>query len=133
MHPNDAELIRAFPREKGASIGDLAFPVTNDFEIVVEVRAGSTIHGQGTHYEIGAFLRDLTANVDIPLDPPVGYSGSMMDANWSKPPAQFVYTVQACDLIGRQNHMCQVYAFLKAGMVYANVSLAVSPLFMLTG
>ena len=132
MHPNDVELIRAFTREKGAALGDHAFPITDGFEIVVEVRAGSTIYGQGVRYEIGAFLRDLTANADIPTDPLTGYVGHMMDANWSNPAMQFVYTVRADDLSGKENHICQVYAFLKAGMVHANISLASSPLFMLT-
>ncbi len=132
MHPNDAELVRVYTREKGTLIGDITFPVTDDFEIVVEAKAGSTLHGVGAHYETGVFLRDLTANVDIPIDPLAGYTGHMMDPNWPTMPVQFVYTVQAGDLIGKENHICQVYAFLKAGWLHANVSLAVSPLFMLT-
>ena len=132
MHPNDAELVRAFTREKGTLIGDITFPVTDDFEIVVEARAGSTIHALGAHYETRIFLRDLTANVDISIDPLAGYTGNMMDSNWPTLPVQFVYTVQVGDLIGKENHICQVYAFLKVGMIHANVSLAVSPLFMLT-
>ena len=132
MHPNDAKLVRVHTTEKDTLIGDITFPVTDDFEIVVEAKAGSTIHGLGAHYEVGVFLRDLTANVDIPIDPLASYAGNMMDPNWPTLSVQFVFTVQASDLIGKENHICQVYAFLKAGMVHANVSLAVSPLFMLT-
>lgn len=134
MGPNDAELVRVFTREVGAAIADVTFPVVDDFEVVVEVEAGSAIFGGGTQYETGIVLRDKTAGSVIPTTP-AGFGPEGMDgagANWLNQANQFVYTVAATDLAGRENHICEVLAFLKVRVTDPDVSFATSPYFIIT-
>lgn len=134
MGPNDAELVRVFTREVDAAIADVTFPVTEDFQVVVEVEAGSAIFGGGTQYETGIVLRDKTTGSVIPTTPasfgPEGMDGA--GANWPSQANQFVYRVAAADLAGRENHICEVLAFLKVRVTDPDVSFATSPYFIIT-
>lgn len=133
MGPNDAEAVRVFTRESGATIADVTFPVNADFEILVDAEAGNTIWGGGTEYHTGLVLRDISANDDIPVNP-VAYGPEAMGAggSWDPQATQFLYEVKAADLAGRENHCCQAIAFLRVRKVDPDASFAESPMFMLT-
>lgn len=131
MGPNDAELSRVFTREVGGTIADISLSLTNDFEIVVEAEAGSAIHGGGTAYLVDVVVRDITANNDIPTAP-ADYKGNMGDANWPNQARQFVFKVSSADLAGKENNICKVTAYLKAGVADPDVSFAESYPFIIT-
>ena len=131
MGPNNAELVRVFTRETNAAIADTTLPVSADFDVVVEAKAGSAIHGTGAAFCTNIVVRDITANDDIPPSPAVGFGGAMHTHAWPNVDHQFVYTVPTANLVGRENHLCQVLAFLRVGITNPYVSFAVSPLFLL--
>lgn len=138
MHPNDARLSNVYTREIGTEISDRSFAVTNQFEIVLEAEAGSTIFDDGVSYHAGFVLHDLTAAAHIPLglgaDFEVRFEGSMRKDKdpWKKQATKLVYTVDAAHLHNRKDHICQVVAFLRVGSGREpNVSFASSPLFLL--
>ncbi|MDX1522733.1 MAG: hypothetical protein R3264_13985 [Anaerolineae bacterium] len=146
MGPNDAELVRVFTREVGGAIADVTFPVADDFEVVVEVEAGSAIFGGGTQYETGIVVRDkmagdtiqatpqLASGAGVPANPagfgPEGMAGA--GTEWLSQANQFVYKVEAAALGGRENHICEVMAFLKVRVTDPDVSFAISPHFIIT-
>lgn len=146
MGPNDAELIRVWTRKTGGTVAHLTFPVNANFEIVVDVEAGDAMFGGGTEYETGIVLRDKTAGDTIQTTPqlaagggvpadPAGFGPDGMDGagtEWLTQANQFVYLVEAADLAGRENHICEVLAFLRVRVTDPDVSFATSPLFILT-
>jgi len=132
MGPNDAELIRVFTQGAGATIADVTFPTNAPFDIVVEVEAGTAIHGSGAQFKTNIVVRDLTANANIAAAPAGGVSGAMSSPAWPSPPQKFVYTVAAAALAGKDDHLCQVISFLSVGVTNPDTSFAESPLFLLT-
>jgi len=132
MGPNDVDLARVFVREPGTAVGDDSIPAASGLEIVVEAEAGSAIHGQGAQFLTNIVVRDLTANNNIPANPATGFSGTMATAAWQNFDHQFVFNIAAAALTGRQNHLCEVLAFLKAGLVNPDVEFATSYTFILT-
>jgi hypothetical protein len=129
MGPNDAEVVRVFTKEPGGSIGDETLSVAAGFDIAVDAEAGSTIHGAGTLYETNVVVRDISKNDNIAATPAGGVSGSTTDANWPNQAQTFAYKVASAALTGRENHICQVLAYLRVGQ---DSSFETSPLFMLT-
>jgi hypothetical protein len=132
VNPNDTNLARVFTARVGAVISDSTFAVNQDFVVRVEAEAGSTIHGGGGPFETNLVIRDITANNDVPFAPAAGFSGNLATAAWPNLDQTFEYTVAAAGLAGRENHICQVYAFLRVGVVDANASFAASEFFMIT-
>jgi hypothetical protein len=130
---NDAELVRVFTRRVGGAVGDVSFPSNADFQVVVEAEAGSALHGSGAQFLTNIVVRDITDNVNIASAPAVGFSGSMGGADWPNLDATFVFTVAAADLgAAKENDVCQVVAFVKAGVVNPDTTFALSPYFMIT-
>jgi hypothetical protein len=132
MGPNDVDLARVFVREPGTTVGDDSIAAARGLEIVVEAEAGSAIHGQGTQFLTNIVVRDLSANNIIPANPTVGFPGTMATAAWLNFDHQFVFEVPAAALAGRQDHLCEVLAFVKAGLVNPDVEFATSYTFILT-
>jgi hypothetical protein len=132
MGPNDVDLARVFVRERGTIVGDDSIPAGRGVEIVVEAEAGSTIHGGGTQFLTSIVVRDLSANNNIPFTPP-NYNGTMATTPaWPNFDRQFVFEVAPAALAGREDHLCEVLAFVKAGLVNPDVEFATSYTFILT-
>jgi hypothetical protein len=71
--------------------------------------------------------------VNIAAAPVAGFSGSMGDANWPNLDATFTFTVAAAALgAAKENDVCQVIAFVKAGVANPDTTFALSPYFMIT-
>jgi hypothetical protein len=132
MGPNDVELVRAYTREPGKQVADITFPVTSDFEVMVDAEAGSAIHSSGAQFLTGVLVRDLSANTIILATPVQASSGALKSNAWPEPYRAFRYTIKAADLNNRENHVCQIIAFLNVGVSNQDSSFALSPLFMLT-
>jgi hypothetical protein len=141
MYPDDAQISRVFTRDVGTTVEDQTFSITTDFEVVVEVEAGTTIFNNQVVYSIGVAVIDYSLNAtDIPniapgtaANPNTGFlSNDISLAPWSTQAAQIPFTVHTADLANRVDHMCQAYAFLRAGGgKEPQVSFAVSPFFIL--
>lgn len=130
---NDAELVRVFTRRVGGAVGDVTFPSNANFEVIVEAEAGSALHGTGAAYLTNIVVRDITDNVNIAANPAVGFSGSMGDARWTNLDTTFTFTVAAAQLgAAKENDVCQVIAFVKAGNVNPDTTFALSAYFMIT-
>ena len=56
----------------------------------------------------------------------------MASPAWLATDHQFVYNVPATALPGREDHMCEILAFLKVGTINPDVEFATSELFILT-
>lgn len=133
MGPNDAEMVRVWTRDPAVpTIADVTLPVATNFEVVVECEAGTALHGSGAQFSTNIVIRDITANNNIAANPAAGFSGAMATAAWQNYAKQFVYTLPAANLAGRQNHVCQVLAYLQVGVVNPDVSFASSPLLIIT-
>ncbi len=131
MNPNGIALGRAFTREPDATIAAEILPITDSFEVVVEAKAGSTIHGYGAMFFTSIVIRDLTANGRITTVPATGFEGSMHTHAWPNENHQFVYTVPAANLVGRQDHVCQILTCLRVGLANPDVAFTISPFFIL--
>jgi hypothetical protein len=134
MGPNDVDLARVFVRElrENSVVGEESIDIRSGLQIVVEAEAGSAIHGGGTTFLTNIVVRDLTANNNITAQPPAGFTGSMATVAWQPLDKQFVFNVAPGVLAGRQNHLCEVLAFLKAGIVNPDLEFATSYTFILT-
>src|SRR5437660_9033077 len=100
MGPNDAELVRVFTREVNGPVGDITFPYTDPFEVVIDAEVGTSLHGGGGQFEVGVILRDLTtggvlsAVTAIAPTPLAGTSSNFGNSSWPSPGGQeFVYRV----------------------------------------
>jgi hypothetical protein len=135
MGPNDVDLSRVFVRElrePNSVVGEDSIDIKSGLQIVVEAEAGTAIHGQGTAFLTNIVVRDLTANNNIPAQPAAGFNGQMATAAWQPFDKQFVFNVAPGVLAGRQDHLCEVLAFLRAGIVNPDVEFATSYTFILT-
>lgn len=132
MSPNDVELVRVYTKEPGGKISDTTLPVSSDFEVIVEAEAGSAIHSSGAQFLTNILVRDLSANDIIPATPTQPGSGAMSSSAWPELYRAFLHKVNTADLAGRENHVCQVIAFLNVGVTNPDVSFAVSPFSILT-
>lgn len=134
MGPNDVDLARVFVRElrQNAVVGEESLDIQSGLQIVVEAEAGSAILGLGTQFLTNIVVRDLTANNNIPAQPPGGFSGTMSTPAWPAVDHQFLFSVAPGVLAGRADHLCEVLAFLKAGLVNPDVEFATSYTFILT-
>ena len=132
MSPNDVELVRVYTKEIGGKISDTTLPVSSDFEVIVAAEAGSTIHSRGAQFLTNILVRDLSANDIIPAIPAQALSGAMSSSAWPELYRALQYKVNKADLAGRENHVCQVIAFLNVGVNDPDVSFALSPFSILT-
>jgi hypothetical protein len=127
--PNDAGVVRVFTKEPGGMISDETLSVGAGFDIAVEAEAGSAVHGAGTSFSTNVVVRDISANDNIAATPAAGVTGSTATAAWPTQAYTFAFNVAAAALAGRENHICQVLAYLRVGQ---DSSFATSPLFILT-
>jgi hypothetical protein len=125
-------LTRVWTRDVGGRIEDLTFPYDKDFEVVVDAEAELGIFHAGARYGTGVVVRDLTAGNAIATVPVPPLSGAMGDPSWPTPDHQFVYTVPAANLgAARENHCCEVLAFVRVGVADPDVSFGISPMFII--
>ena len=131
MGPNDAEVVRVFTaRAVGAAfVPDVTFGQNEDIKIFVEAEAGTTIHGSAADFLTGIVVRDITQNDNINFTANSTLTGDLASANWPNFDQKFEFTVAQADLATRENHVCQVIAFLKIGVNNPDTSFALSPLF----
>jgi hypothetical protein len=131
MGPNDVDLARVFVREPGSLVGDDSIAATAGLQIVVEAEAGTTVHGSGAQFLTKIVVRDLSANNNIAAAP-ADFHGAMHTPDWPAVDHQFVFSVPAAALAGRQDHLCEVLAFLKEGIANPDVEFATSYTFIIT-
>ena len=130
--PNNTKLVRICASEIGDSIASNVFSVSKDFQIVVDIEAGSTIFGGGAQYVTGVVLKDLFDNTLIfKGNIPTFATGYMGDTYWPKPKHSMRYTVPAIALTGRDDHFCRIYAFLRVRVTDQDVSFGTSDLLFL--
>jgi hypothetical protein len=94
LGPNDARLVRIFPRKIGAFIADMAFPSNAAFEAVVECEAGTALHGIGAKYEITIDVIDFSAMTSVIRSGTVA-AGSLGDDVWPSQARQIVFPLAA--------------------------------------
>jgi hypothetical protein len=123
MGPNDAEIIRVFTKRIAGTISDETLKTSEDFDVLVESEYGAAIAGIVS--EIGVTVLDLTASNVIVNFPPISFNaipGEKKDT----------FVVSKTLLTGRENHVCQIVAFLSLGIaVEPDASFATSSHFLL--
>jgi hypothetical protein len=130
MGPNDARLVRVFPRKAGAVIANMVFPSNVAFEAVVECEAGTAIHDMGARYEIKIDVIDFSAMVTI-VSSVIVAAGLMGDEGWPTLAQQFVFPLQEPGA-ANEGHVWKVFASLKVGVINPYASLAESDLLLIT-
>ena len=130
MAPNDARLVRVFPRKTDAVIADVAFPSNAPFEAAVECEAGAAIHGIGASYEIKIDVIDFSAMTSV-IGSAIVVAGSLGDSDWPSQVQQFVFLV-APPVAINEGHIWKAFASLKIGVTNPHTSLAESELFLIT-
>lgn len=129
MSPNSVDLTRVFVRELGTTFADSSIQVSKGLEIVIEVEVRAAIFGKGVAYLTEIVVRDLMTHTNISASP-AGYQGHMP---WGPThDHQFVWNIPSVDLAGRENHVCEVIAILKVGIINPDVKFATSERFVLT-
>ena len=130
MGPNDARLVRVFPRKMGAMIVDVAFPSDCVFEIVVECKAETAFYAIGAKYEIRIDVIDFSAMTSVVTSAIVA-TGHLGDAVWPTQAQQIVFPIAAPGTVN-EGHVWKSIASLKIGITNPNTSLAESELFLIT-
>lgn len=130
MGPNDARLVRVFPRKTGAVIADLAIPSNAAFEAVVECEAGTTIHATGAKYEITIDVIDFSTMASVIRSGMVA-AGHLGDAGWPSKAQQIVFPIAAPGTF-KEGHIWKIFVSLKIGMTNPHTSLAESEPFLIT-
>ena len=128
LHPNDVQLLRVYPRNKGGTILEETLPSEAEFEVVVEAKAGETIHGGGGNYLIQIVVRDLT---DFTIVHKERLEGNFTDKVWDEPALSYAFLIPAQGA-AKENHIYEVLASLCVGVRNPNVSFAKSPMFIIT-
>lgn len=143
MNANDAEVVRVWTREVGGTCGDVTFPNNADFEIVVDVEAGSAKFNDGPQFRVGVVVKDLTHWSTVPATPTIvapcndtgapehDIQGSLNSPCWPTEAGQFVFRVAAGALPTRTNHILSVHAFLIVGVGEPDVSFVESSPFVI--
>ncbi len=132
MHPDDAELVRVYTREKDAlMVADVTFSSNQDIEVTVEAEAGSAIFAAGGQFELRILVRDLTSFELVPLKGSEVISGSIGEA-WQNQAEIFTFKIPVEYLKDREDHIMEVLTVLKIGIKQTHVSFARSPLFLIT-
>ena len=90
--------------------------MTRDFEVIVDAEAGLAIHSTGAQFLTGILVRDLSANNTIPATAEQASSGGLNSSAWPELYRAFRYTINAADLAGREDDVCQVIAYLNVGV-----------------
>ncbi len=127
MHDNDVQLIRVYPREKEGTILERSIPSSREFEVVVEARAGKTLHGGGGKYFIQIVVRDLS---DFTIVHNESLEGYFTNQPWDEEVLVKAFSIPAQG-IAKENHVYEVLATLCVGLSNPNVSFANSPRFII--
>jgi hypothetical protein len=122
MGPNDADIIRVYTREATGEIADNTLDPNVDAQVVVELESGSAVTFSGAQWQLGIVVKDLVNDGIIPfkLSPTTQVTGNLGTPNWPTQSEQFVYTLQAGDLVLHKGNLCQIYAYLLIGVNAAN-------------
>lgn len=122
MGPNDADIIRVYTREASGEIADNTLDPNVDAQVVVELESGSAVTFSGAQWQLGIVVKDLVNDGIIPfkLSPTTQVTGNLGTPNWPTQSEQFVYTLQAGDLVLHKGNLCQIYAYLLIGVNAAN-------------
>lgn len=145
MGPNDADIVRVFTRAApDGAVSEEAFPSNADFEVVVEVEAGSAIFATGALYEVGLAVIDYTGFNLFPIPVPaaahvagtpnIAVADHMITGKWTTQTQSFVYTVSHTgppNFTTREGHFCEVLASLRVGAATPDMSFARSGLFII--
>ena len=126
MGPNDVQIRRIYVKEVAGTISDDTIRVATPWQIVIEVEAGSTIHGGGTAYIVQPVIRNLTTGTTTVV-PPI--AGNMADASWPNQ-GQVLLFNPAPIPPAEANHMFEVIGFVRANVVNPDVSFARSEPFI---
>ncbi len=127
LHPNDVQLVRVYPREKGGKILEETIPSDAEFEVVVEAKAGAAIHGSGGKYSIQIVVRDLTDFTVVHRD---NLEGNLAYEPWDEPVFWHAFPVPAQGP-AKEYHIYEVLASLQVGVRNPNVTFTKSPLFII--
>jgi hypothetical protein len=130
MGPNDARLVRIFPRKTGAVIAAMSFPSNVPFEVIVECEAGTAIHGTGASYEITIDVIDFSAMASV-IRSEIVAAGSLGDSDWPNQAQQFVYQIAAPGTF-KEGNIWKIFASLKIGVTIPHTSLAEGKPFLIT-
>jgi hypothetical protein len=122
MGPNDADIIRVYTREASGEIADNTLDPNADAQVVVELESGSAVTFSGAQWQLGIVVKDLVNDGIIPfkLSPTTQVTGNLGTPSWPTQSEQFVYTLQAGDLVLHKGNLCQIYAYLLIGVNAAN-------------
>lgn len=139
MGLNDVSIVRVFTRSEGETTAETALPYDKDFEIVVEVEAGSAAFSGGGQFACGVVVRDLSNGTFFTATPkpltntPNQFADAYLNTPtaWPKAHHSFVYTVTAPGP-ARENHLGDVLAALRYGVASPDESFASSPMFIIT-
>ena len=129
FNPNDVQLVRVYPREKGGNILAEIIPSDAEFEVVVEAKAGVAIHGSGGTYFIQLVVRDLTDFTVVHKD---SLKGTLFYEPWDEPVLSYAFPIPAQGH-AKENHIYEVLASLHVGIRNPSVSFAKSPMFIIIG
>lgn len=127
MHPNDVQLIRVYPREKGGRVLEETLPSDSEFEIVIEAKAGEAMFGTGGKYLIQIIVRDLT---DFSVVFKGSLSGHLAREPWDKPALLYTFPIPVQGA-AKEFHILEVLASLCVGVRNPNVSIAKSSMFII--
>ncbi len=127
MHDNDVKIIQTYPVEKGGKILEQSIPSDAEFEIVVDAKAGKTIHGGGGNYFIQIVVRDLTDFTIVHKD---NIKGNFTQEPWEKLVLPFAFSIPAQGT-SKEYHIYEVLASLSVGVKNPNVSFVISPMFII--
>jgi hypothetical protein len=127
LAPDDVELVRVYPREKGGLILAETLPSDTDFEVVVEAEAGQTILGSGGVYSIQIVVRDLTDFTVVYEDK---LEGHFMREPWDEQTLSHAFPIRAQGP-AKEYHVYEALASLSARTTNPDVSFAKSPMFMI--
>ena len=130
MGPNDAQLVRIFPRKMGAITAGIAFPYNSALEFVIECEAGVAIYGLGAKYEIRIDIVDFSAMAPI-VQSAIVVAGFFGDVDWPSPAHQFVFPIAPPEA-ANEHHIWKAFASLKIGVANPHTTLAESHLFLIT-
>jgi hypothetical protein len=130
MRSDDAQVVRAYPRKIGATIGDVAFPSDCALEIVVEGKAEAAIYALGAKYEVRIAVIDFSAMTSIVTAVTVA-TGHLGDAGWPRQAQHIVFPV-ATPGTANEGHVWKALASLQIGITNPQTSVVESELFLIT-
>ncbi len=126
---NDVELVRAFVRPVGGTIGEETIKDNQPFEVVAEVEAGTALFNIGGPYKILGVVQDENTGAVV-ATPSV--SGTFGTAPWTTPAAVIPLPPVPAQGTGKDNHIYEATVVLVVGARDPNVDFTEDVLFVIT-